>query len=164
MPRARKWLRPTIELLLLLGVLYGVRAYQHAGIAEGVAPPLQGVLLDGDPVSLSRMYRQPVLVHFWASWCAVCAAEQANIADIAKDYPVITVAMRSGGKAEVQWYLRKHALALPVLNDPDGGRAARWGVGAVPASFIVEGGQIRFAEVGYTTEAGLRARLWLARH
>jgi hypothetical protein len=31
----------------------------------------------------------------------------------------------------------------------------------VPASFVVDGaGRIRFATVGYTTEAGLRARLW----
>jgi hypothetical protein len=41
--------------------------------------------------------------------------------------------------------------------------AAQWGVRAVPASFIVDGaGQIRFLEIGYTTGAGLRLRLWLA--
>ena len=163
-PRTRKWLRLAMELLLLLGVLYGVRAYQHAGIAAGTTPPLQGTLIDGRPVALSKMYQRPVLVHFWATWCAVCAAEQQNIAAIAKDYPVITVAMRSGAKGNVTRYLRKHKLALPVLNDPDGGRAAQWGVEAVPASFVVQGGRIRFAEVGYTTEAGLRVRLWLARH
>ena len=164
MPRARKWLRPAIELLLLLGVLYGVRAYQHAGIAEGAAPPLEGTLLDGRHISLAGLYRHPVLVHFWADWCAVCAAEQQNIASVAKDYTVITVAMRSGNAADVRRYLRAKGLTLPVLNDPSGGRAARWGVQAVPASFIVEGGRIHFAEVGYTTELGLRARLWLARH
>lgn len=164
MPPARKWLRPAIELLLLLAVLYGVRAYQHAGMANGTAPSLKGTLIDGRPVSLSDLYRRPVLVHFWASWCPVCAAEQRNIAAVAKDYTVITVAMRSGGDNEVQSYLEKRSLTLAVLNDPDGRRAARWGVNAVPASFIVEGGRIRFAEVGYTTQAGLWARLWLARH
>jgi len=50
-----------------------------------------------------------------------------------------------------------------VLNDPDGVIATRWGVRAVPASFIVDGaGQIRFVEIGYTTGIGLRLRLWLA--
>jgi len=41
---------------------------------------------------------------------------------------------------------------------------AEYGVSGVPASFVVDSaGIIRFAEVGYTTEWGLRARLWLNR-
>ncbi|MGE0082668.1 MAG: protein disulfide oxidoreductase, partial [Thiohalomonadaceae bacterium] len=41
--------------------------------------------------------------------------------------------------------------------------AARYGVRAVPTTFIIDGaGRIRFREVGYTTGPGLRLRLWLA--
>jgi hypothetical protein len=36
-------------------------------------------------------------------------------------------------------------------------------VHAVPASFIIDAeGNIRFVEIGFTTEMGLRLRLWLA--
>jgi peroxiredoxin len=57
----------------------------------------------------------------------------------------------------------KAGLNFPVLPDPYGELASAWGVAGVPASFVVDGaGRIRFATVGHTTEAGLRARLWAA--
>jgi len=148
---------------VLLVLILGIRAWQQSGTASGPAPALAGELLDGKPVALAAFAGQPVLVHFWATWCPICRAEQGSIDALARDAPVITVAMQSGSREEVVQFLRKEALSFPVLNDPDGVLAAQWGVRAVPASFIVDGaGQIRFLEIGYTTGVGLRLRLWLA--
>ncbi|MEJ2509848.1 MAG: redoxin domain-containing protein, partial [Gammaproteobacteria bacterium] len=86
-----------------------------------------------------------------------------SIASIAKDYRVITVAQQSGSADAIRAYLHKHQVDFPVLADPDGSLSRRYGVRAVPASFVVgPRGRIRFVEVGYTTELGLRARLWWA--
>jgi thiol-disulfide isomerase/thioredoxin len=160
---ARRWLRRAAEALVLLVLILGIRAWQQSGTASGPAPALAGELLDGKPVALAVFAGRPVLVHFWATWCPICRAEQGSIDALARDVPVITVAMQSGSRAEVIQFLRKEDLSFPVLNDPDGVLAARWGVRAVPASFIVDGaGQIRYVEVGYTTGIGLRLRLWLA--
>jgi len=160
---ARRWLRRAAEALVLLVLILGIRAWQQSGTASGPAPALAGELLDGKPVALAAFAGQPVLVHFWATWCPICRAEQGSIDALARDAPVITVAMQSGSREEVVQFLRKEALSFPVLNDPDGVLAAQWGVRAVPASFIVDGaGQIRFLEIGYTTGVGLRLRLWLA--
>ena len=159
----RRWRRRTIEAVVLLVVILGVRTWQQSGIVRGPAPVLAGVLLDGKPAALTEFAGRPVLVHFWASWCPICRAEQGSIDALAHDVPVITVAMQSGERAAVVQHLRKEELSFPVLNDPDGAIAAQWGVRAVPASFIVDGaGQIRYVEVGYTTGIGLRLRLWLA--
>jgi len=130
----------------------------------GAAPPLQGALLNGSAYVLPARPTQPVLVHFWATWCPVCRAEQGAIAAIAQDRPdTITVAMQSGSDAEVAKHLVEQGLRFPVLNDSDGRLSSAWGVHAVPASFIISpDGQIRFVEVGYTTALGLRLRLWLA--
>ncbi len=148
---------------MLLVLILGIRAWQQSGTASGPAPALAGELLDGKPVALAAFAGKPVLVHFWATWCPICRAEQGSIDALARDVPVITVAMQSGSRAEVIQFLRKETLSFPVLNDPDGVLAAQWGVRAVPASFIVDGaGQIRFLEIGYTTGVGLRLRLWLA--
>jgi len=148
-----------VVLLLILGV----RAWQQSGVASGPAPALTGVLLDGKTVTLAAYAGRPLLVHFWATWCPVCRAEQGSIDALAHDAAVITVAMQSGDREAVVQHLRKEALSFPVLNDPDGVIAAQWGVRAVPASFVVDGaGQIRYVEVGYTTGIGLRLRLWLA--
>ncbi len=71
--------------------------------------------------------------------------------------------MQSGHAEEISHYLDQRALDLRVIADPDGDIARRWGVPAVPASFIIDSdGQIRFRRIGYTTGFGLRARLWLA--
>jgi len=148
---------------VVLVLILGIRAWQQSGTASGPAPALAGELLDGKPVALAAFAGRPVLVHFWATWCPICRAEQGSIDALARDVPVITVAMQSGSREEVIQFLRKEALSFPVLNDPDGVIAARWGVRAVPASFIVDGaGQIRFLEIGYSTGVGLRLRLWLA--
>jgi len=160
---ARRWRRRAVEALVLLVLILGIRAWQQSGTASGPAPALAGELLDGKPVALAAFAGKPVLVHFWATWCPICRAEQGSIDALARDVPVITVAMQSGSREEVIQFLRKETLSFPVLNDPDGVIAAQWGVRAVPASFIVDGaGQIRFLEIGYTTGVGLRLRLWLA--
>ncbi|HET7833814.1 MAG TPA: protein disulfide oxidoreductase [Gallionella sp.] len=149
---------------MIIAVVVGVRAWQQRDIVSGPAPSLAGTLLDGQPFTLTTRPVQPVLVHFWATWCPVCRTEQGTINAIAHGTPaVITVAMQSGSRDEVEKYVRQQGLNFPVLNDPDGRIAAAWGVHAVPASFVIDrDGQIRFVEIGYTTEIGLRLRLWLA--
>ena len=104
-----------------------------------------------------------MLVHFWATWCPVCRLELGTIDSLAKDYPVITVAMEDTAAAEILGYMQEHDVTFPVLHDPQASLARQYGVQAVPTSFVVdEQGQIRSATVGYTTELGLRLRLWLA--
>ena len=161
---SKVWLRRAIEVLLVVALIAGIRAWQQRDIVSGAAPSLQGALLDGKPFVLAARPAQPVLVHFWATWCSVCRAEQGAIEAIAHDNPnVITVAMQSGSRDEVAKHLGEHGLSFAVVNDPDGRISAAWGVHAVPASFIVDtNGRIRFVEIGYTTGVGLRLRLWLA--
>lgn len=163
--RPRRWLSRAVFGLAVLGMLLGIRLYQHRDLPRDVAPPLAGRLLDGASVSLAGLRGKPVLVHFWASWCPICALEEGSIDAIAADHRVVTVAMQSGDAKEVAAHLRERHLDFPVLNDPDGRYAAAWGVRGVPASFVLgPDGRIRFTEVGYTTETGLRLRLWLAAH
>lgn len=128
--------------------------WQQRDIVAGAAPQLPGMTWS----------KQPTLVHFWATWCPVCRAEQSSIETLAKDFPnTVTIAMQSGDQAAVDKFMREQSLSFPVINDADGLISQAWGVHAVPASFIVDGnGQIRFVEIGYTTGWGLRLRLWLA--
>ena len=162
--KSRVWLRRGLELLLFIVLIMGVRAWQQRDIVKGAAPPLSGALLDGKPFVLAAKPAQPVLVHFWATWCPICRAEEGSIESLAHDNPnVVTVAMQSGNSTVVQQYMREQGVSFPVINDADNQISARWGVQAVPASFIVDtDGKIRYVEIGYTTGIGLRFRLWLA--
>ena len=159
----RRWLRWLRDIVLLLLVFAGVQWWQARDLAQGAAPPLNGLLLDGTPWQLESA-EGPQLVHFWASWCPICRLEQDSIASLATDWPVITVATTSGTPDEVDAYLAEHELRMPVLMDEEGHIARQWGVDGVPATFVVDtDGNIRHAAMGYSTEWGLRLRLWLAR-
>ena len=162
--RAAKWRGYAIQALLFVFVIVAIRTWQQRDMVSGAAPPLQGVTLTGQRYQLPAHPQHPVLVHFWATWCPICRAEQSSITEIAHDNPnVITVAMNSGKPDEVAKHMKDQNIDFPVVNDPDGNLSTKWGVHAVPASFIIApDGQVRFVEVGFTTGVGLRLRLWLA--
>ena len=158
-PRWLRWLR---DIVLLLLIFAAVQWWQARDLAAGLAPPLAGLLSDGREYRLSPA-DGPVLVYFWASWCPVCRLEQGNIEAIASDSEVITIATNSGSAAEVNAYLDEQGLGMKVLMDETGDIARHWGATGVPASFIVDrDGRIAYAGMGYATEIGLRARMWLA--
>jgi len=157
----RRVLRWSLEALLVAGLLVAVHAYQTRGVADGPAPAFQGRLLDGTRVSMQGFRGRPVLLHFWATWCPVCALQQTSIDRIARDHAVLTVALDSAPDDELRQWMRDKGVAYPVMRDVDGVLAGRFGVRGVPTSVVIDAyGEIRFVEVGYTTEAGLRMRLW----
>jgi peroxiredoxin len=161
-PRARLW-RWVLNLAVLLGLVVAVHWWQTHDLPSGSAPALRARTVSGASVALPDLRGRPTLVHFWAQWCPVCRMENGTIASLARDHPVVTVAMHSGGPAAVREFLRAEGLAFPTVADPEGEIAAAWNVTAVPATFVVDAaGHIRSRAVGYTTELGLRARLWWA--
>lgn len=157
-----RW-RWAVNLFLILAVFLVAHGWRARPLAEGPAPPLVGELLGGGRIDLAQLRGEPVLVHFWATWCPVCRLGDQDIDSIAEDFRVLTVAMQSGGAREVAAHMRAEGLGFPVIIDDYGHMATDWGVSGVPASFVVDpDGQIRFATMGYSTELGLRGRLWAA--
>lgn len=148
---------------LVVLVLGAVHLLQTRDTVSGQAPAFQARDLQGRPLALADFAGEPVLVHFWATWCPVCRFEEGSVDALAVDRPVVTVAVSSGSDEELMQYLEERQLDFPVINDPGGALAARYGVQGVPASFVIgPEGEIRFTSVGYTTGIGLRLRMWLA--
>ncbi|HID83438.1 MAG TPA: TlpA family protein disulfide reductase [Chromatiales bacterium] len=152
------------EVLFFLLIYLGVRAWMQRDMVEGQAPIIQAVDVAGQSVSLSDFHGQPLLLHFWASWCRICQFEQGAVSAVAADWPVLTIAMQSGNSEQVRAFMEKRKLNWQTVVDESGELANKYGVAGVPTSFILDGdGEIRFHESGYTTSAGLRLRLWLTR-
>ena len=158
-----RWFKVVVEIVLIMLVLIAVRAWMQRGMLTGAAPEFSGELLNNGAYELLADKRRPLLIHFWATWCPICELEQESIQSITKDHAVVTIAMQSGNADEVMAYMQEEKLQFPVINDPDGLLARRFGVRAVPSSFVIdEDNNIVFRESGFTTEIGLRLRLWLA--
>lgn len=152
-----------IQLLVVVLILLSVEAFITRGAIGTIAPDIQSITINQQPFSLQQFKGKPSIVHFWATWCSVCQLEQGMINNVAKDLPIISIAMQSGSSDEVHNHLDQQSVAYPVINDPDGLLSKQYKVSAVPASFILDSeGRVRFATHGYTTGLGLRIRWWLA--
>ena len=167
--RKKRYFKLGVEIVVVLAIYLAVKAFMQRDLVDGPVPSLEGRLLGGQSFNIQSYQGKPLfkgkpkLLHFWATWCSICKMEQNSIASISEDYEVITVAMNSGTDREVAAYLEERGLSFPVMVDEHGAIAERFGVRGVPTSFIIDSNaNIQFTEVGFTSELGLRARLWLA--
>ena len=159
--KKNKYIRLVFQLMFFLLIYFSIRTWQSVDNIQGKAPVIVAVTLEGEKVDLRKYQSRPVLVHFWATWCPVCQFENSNIANLVEDYQVITIASWSETETQVKTYLTDEGLSMPVIVDEDGEWAKVYGVKAVPSSFFIDSkGVIQFVEKGYTSELGLRLRLW----
>lgn len=160
-PRPR-W-RFLVEVAVVLAIVGAVRYGQTSSLPSGPLPSVALTSLDGAPLSVGARDHGYV-VHFFATWCGVCRAEEGNVSALARDHDLVAIATQSGGAEGVREYVVGAGLdPAQVALDPDGAIAQRFGVRAFPTTFYVgSDGAIRTAEVGYTSEIGMRLRAWFA--
>ncbi len=166
------WRSHALTLLLLAGLVLALNAWQTRHLPAGPAPDFKTTLAGAvgtDEITLTAWRAQhpdrAVALHVWAEWCPICRAEEGSISDLQQDWPVLTIAMRSGDKDKVARVLQQRQLPWLAAVDADGQLSARYGLQAVPAFIVLDPqGNIRHASAGYTTAIGMRLRLWLAQH
>jgi thiol-disulfide isomerase/thioredoxin len=131
-------------------------------LVSGTPPAIIQTTLSGES-AMQRISKGPALLYFWAEWCGICRSMQDSVSNVLQDYPGLTVAVRSGDDSKLQHYLNRNQLNWPVVNDNGGSLGQGYGIKGVPALFFTDAaGDIVFATVGFTSEWGMRFRLWLA--
>lgn len=155
-------LKNTVFYLLVITVIFGGQFLFNRGMVTGTPPPITGKPLTVQP-ELSQLGKGPRMIYFWAEWCGICNMMKGTVTSVLQDYPGITIAVRSGDDAKVRAYLHQQGLDWSVINDGQGMVADRYGVNGVPAAFYLnEAGDIVLTSVGYSSEWGMRFRLWLS--
>lgn len=159
----KKYYRWLVDIGLILVVLTAIRFWVQRDIISGSVPNISSYMINGKYFDLYKSKPRPVLLHFWATWCPVCKLEQSSIDDISKDYSVVTIALQSGDSKELNKFMSEEKLSFNVIDDNNGMISRQFNIKGVPVSLIVnKNNKIEFVEAGYTSELGLRLRLWWA--
>ena len=161
MAKFKSILKELIIGLIAIFILSNAISYMRKPDLQSTQlPQVEVTLLDGSTYKLNT--GKPRVIHFWATWCKICKLEAQNIETLSKHYEVLTIAVNSGDNANIEAYLKERDLSYKVLNDTDGSWAKQFKVELFPTTFIYgKTGELKFTEVGYTTTAGLLARLKL---
>ena len=82
---------------------------------------------------------RPMLVNWFASWCAPCASEARMLGQLAKTGLVIWGIAYQDPPAAVQTYLRRYGNPYARLaSDASGLTAIDWGVYGVPETYLID--------------------------
>ncbi len=147
-----------VGALILFVVSQSLNYIRKPELASEKLPLIQGVLIDGSHLELPK--GKALIIHIWGTWCPVCKVESPNIQSVSEKYEVLTIAVNSGSDEEIKAYMSERQLNFKVLNDREGKLAKQFDVEVFPTTFIYDAeGERRFTEVGYTTTAGLLARM-----
>ena len=114
------------------------------GRCKGVLPALDEPL-DVDASAFDEIVRGakvPILVDFWASWCAPCRAVAPQVKSVARS-------------------MRGRALVLKVDTEQSGAVAARYGVQGIPSFVVLHRGEVVSQQAGAVDAQTMMT--WLAR-
>lgn len=116
-----------LALALSLVLVPALLPAQELGLPIGtMAPAVALETLDGKPANLARYIgKGPVLIEFWASWCANCKALEPQLAAISKKYgsrvKLVVVAVSVNQSVErAKRYHAQHKLPVEILYDRKG--------------------------------------------
>jgi cytochrome c biogenesis protein CcmG, thiol:disulfide interchange protein DsbE len=149
-------------LLLLVGsfslTLNAQEPAVETSLSQKKVPAVKLVDMSGKAINTSELTANgPVIISFWATWCAPCKKELNTIHEVYEDWVaetgVILVAIAIDDektKSQVPVYVNGKAWDYTVLMDPNWDFKRAMGVNNVPHTFLVDkNGNIVYSHNNY---------------
>ena len=168
----RKWritvlsLVPIVAIAALLGFGLGRNPRLVPNALVGKPAPAFALkdLRTGRTIRMAELRGHPVVVNFWASWCAECVTEHPNLFAAWQHYGDAGVVFLSvlfeDNADQAVAFQRRLGDGWPDLADPGSRTALDYGVRGVPETFFVDRrGVIRFQQIGPSSYELLAKRI-----
>ncbi len=125
----------------------------HPYKGQPAAPALMLEDLGGNPVDLTDLRDQVVLVNFWATWCGPCVEEIPSLSRLVQrlqGQPFKVIAVNIGESAQdIKQFMQAIPVNFDILLDPHGEAVREWKVYAYPSNYLIDRqGKIRYAYRG----------------
>lgn len=177
---ARGWVLPGLGLAIVLSVVAAAcggdgddrnavarpSSQESEGVAEGGGdlPSIEIEMADGTTATLADfVHGRPLVVNFFASWCAPCRAEMPDFAAVHRDVGdrvnFLGLALQDDNEASAE-LVELTGVTYPWGLDPTGEILVEFGGLAMPTTvYIAADGEIVGTENGAIDESQLRDRL-----
>ncbi len=163
--RKNKFTSFFLDVTFFLAMVWLIGLWQTRNLlatdGETSAPDFSLTAVDGGTYTLADAAGETTLLYFFAPWCSVCNLSAHNLQDIEEgdsDLNIWLVAIGYDSMEEVEGFVKKHDLTMPVLMG-DGKIARDYKIAATPTYYVLDGeGVVKAKSVGYSTEFGMRLR------
>lgn len=139
----RRWSKLLPAIVFLGAALFTFfRSQSYHPPSRVILADLELQRLDGARVDASQLRGKPVVLNFWAPWCAPCRVEMPWLQDLQKKHPEILVLGVEADQAEyanaIILAADKH-ISFPLLRMTDSLRDVVGDVGTLPTTLYIDG-------------------------
>jgi cytochrome c biogenesis protein CcmG/thiol:disulfide interchange protein DsbE len=158
----RRFLVPAVAVAAVAGLIAFETLSANSGEVGKPAPPLPSAVLLAPAASLASLRGEPALVNFWASWCEPCRQEAPELARLQSSlHGAHLVGVDYTDREDSgRQFARRYGWTFPILDDPDGIYGARYKLGGLPTTVVLDAkGRIVETLRGPQTAADLQRAL-----
>jgi cytochrome c biogenesis protein CcmG, thiol:disulfide interchange protein DsbE len=111
--------------------------------------------LDGKTWTQMSFAGKPLVVDFWATWCATCKETVPKLAELATQYKskglnVIGISVDKGSDEKIRKEAKKLGINYLILRDKDNSMSKSFGFNGIPSLYVFDAkGNLSLALPGY---------------
>jgi thiol-disulfide isomerase/thioredoxin len=157
----RRLIVPLVLLLALAGVALGWQSLTPTQAPRGTARPFAVRTLDGRTLRLTELRGRPVILDFWATWCAPCRASMPHLSAMQGRYGsrglvVLGLSVDDAPPQAVRGFAERLRVRFPIAMASEGMLDDYGPIRSIPTTiFIDRNGRIVRRVVGYVDEETL---------